>query len=85
MEDARATMGIYRLHRNDWERTSQTISKIQVPEPIDLWDVDDQSNTTFKRCKLAKQLGINIQTGQYSNVCFIPVLIVQELFIYKTK
>jgi len=32
VEDARATMAIYRLHKKDWERASEVVSQISEPE-----------------------------------------------------
>ena len=65
-------MAIYRLHKSDWEKGSGTISQIQAPEPIDLWGLDGQLNTFYKRRKLAKQLGVDNQTGKHSRVCLFP-------------
>ena len=70
MVDAKATMGIFRLHKNDWERASRSIS--QIREPKDLWDLDGELNITIKRRKLAKEFGIDIRTGQHSRVCLFP-------------
>ena len=73
--DAKATMGVYRLHKDDWERASGTTTQIQAPEPMDLWDLDRESNSTFKRKDLAKRLGID----EYSSVCPFPLSL---YFIY---
>ena len=83
MVDAKVAMGIFRLHKNDWERASKTISqtRIRYPEPRDIWHLDGESNTTSKRSELAKRFGIDIPTRKRSSVCMIPVLIMQESFI----
>lgn len=65
-------MGIYRLHRNAWERANRKISQIQVPEPMDLWNLDGELDNTLKRRKLAKNLGIGTETGERSSVCLSP-------------
>lgn len=70
--DAKATMGIYRLHKSVWEKGSKKVSKTRDPEPTDLWDLDGELNTTFKRRKLVKQLGIGTQTEGHSSVCLFP-------------
>ena len=71
MVDAKATMGIFRLHRRSWEKSSGAISQIRAPEPRDLWNVDKRPNTIAKRMKLAKQFGFLSQTGEHSSVCLI--------------
>ena len=51
MVDAKTTMAIYRKHKDDWERTSGTISKIrghkrkwsmQIPETNDMSESKDE-------------------------------------------
>jgi hypothetical protein len=66
-------MGIYRLHKNDWERSNGSISQIQIPEPLDLWNLDGKIKTTLKRRQLAERLGIEIQTGDHSSVCLFSL------------
>lgn len=70
--DAKATMGIYRLYKSVWEKTSRKVSKLRDPEPTDMWDLDGKINTASKRRKLVKQLGIDILTGGHSSVCLFP-------------
>jgi hypothetical protein len=71
VEDAKATMGIYRLHKNDWERESGMLSNIRAPEPIDLWNLDDKSTSIYKRKQLALRLGIDIKAEDDSSVCLL--------------
>jgi hypothetical protein len=81
VEDAKATMGIFRLHKNVWERASGTISLIRDPEPMDLSDLDGELNSTIKRRKLAELFGI----GGYSSVCLFPFSSYMNYFINRNS
>lgn len=68
-------MGIYRLHKNVWERgRSIRISQIQAPEPTDLWNSDGKFDTILKKKQLVERLGIfDIRTGEHSSVCLFSL------------
>jgi hypothetical protein len=65
-------MGIFRLHKNVWEKASGEMSEIRDPEPIDLWDLDGELDPDIKRRKLVKKFELDFQTRKHSSVCLFP-------------
>lgn len=78
MIDAKATMAVFRAHKNIWEHSSGTISQMQDPEPMDLWNIDGETDMKVKKMRIAQQLGIY---SENIRVCLFPFSWYRNYFI----